>query len=123
MLQQPEPDDYVVATGEQHAVRDFVVLAGKSLGMDIEWRGRGTDELGVDRSSGRTVVRVDPRYFRAAEVDSLLGDASKIRDKLGWRPQMSFEALVREMVAADLALAQRDALVAKEGYKVYRHHE
>ena len=123
MMQQAEPEDYVVATGEQHSVRDFVVLAGISLGMDIEWRGRGTDELGVDRSSGRTVVRVDPRYFRAAEVDSLLGDASKIRDKLGWRPQMSFEALVREMVAADLALAQRDALVAKEGYKVYRHHE
>jgi len=123
MLQQPEPDDYVVATGEQHAVRDFVVLAGKSLGMDIEWRGRGTDELGIDRSSGRTIVRVDPRYFRPAEVDSLLGDASKIRDKLGWRPQISFEALVREMVAADLALARRDALVAKEGYKVYRHHE
>jgi len=123
MMQQAEPEDYVVATGEQHSVRDFVVLAGMSLGMDIEWRGRGTDELGVDRSSGRTVVRVDPRYFRAAEVDSLLGDASKIRDKLGWRPQMSFEALVREMVAADLALAQRDALVAKEGYKVYRHHE
>ena len=123
MMQQAEPEDYVVATGEQHAVRDFVVLAGKSLGMDIEWRGRGTDELGIDRSSGRTIVRVDPRYFRPAEVDSLLGDASKIRDKLGWRPQISFEALVREMVAADLALARRDALVAKEGYKVYRHHE
>jgi GDPmannose 4,6-dehydratase len=113
----------VVATGEQHSVRDFVVLAGKSLGMDIEWRGGGTDEIGVDRSSGRTVVRVDPRYFRPAEVDSLLGDASKIRDKLGWRPQISFEGLVREMVTADLALAQRDALVAKQGYKVYRHHE
>jgi GDPmannose 4,6-dehydratase len=123
MLQQPQPEDYVVATGEQHSVRDFVVLAGKSLGMDIEWRGGGTDEIGVDRSSGRTVVRVDPRYFRPAEVDSLLGDASKIRDKLGWRPQISFEGLVREMVTADLALAQRDALVAKQGYKVYRHHE
>ena len=123
MLQQPQPEDYVVATGTQHSVRDLVVLAGKFLGMDIEWHGRGADELGVDRNSGHTVVRVDPRYFRPTEVESLLGDASKIRDKLGWTPEISFDALVREMVEADLALAKRDALVAKEGYKVYRHHE
>ena len=123
MLQQAAPEDFVVATGEQHSVRDFVVLAGKSLGLDIEWRGSGSGESGVDRHSGRTIVRVDPRYFRPAEVDSLLGDASRIREKLGWRPQVSFEALVREMVEADLALANRDALVAREGYKVYRHHE
>lgn len=123
MLQQPQPEDYVVATGKQHSVRDIVVLAGKLLGMDIEWHGRGADELGVDRNSGHAVVRVDPRYFRPAEVESLLGDASKIRDKLGWAPEISFEALVREMVESDLALAKRDALVEKEGYKVYRHHE
>ena len=123
MLQQPQPEDYVVATGKQHSVRDFVVLAGKLLGMEIEWHGRGADELGVDRNGGHTVVRVDPRYFRPAEVESLLGDASKIRDKLGWSPEISFEALLREMVESDLALAKRDALVAKEGYKVYRHHE
>ncbi len=123
MLQQSQPEDYVVATGKQHSVRDFVVLAGKFLDMDIEWHGRGADELGVDRNSGHTVVRVDPRYFRPTEVDSLLGDASKIRDKLGWTPEISFDALVREMVDSDLALAKRDALVAKEGYKVYRHHE
>jgi len=123
MLQQPQPEDYVVATGTQHSVRDLVVLAGKFLGMDIEWHGRGADELGVDRNSGHTVVRVDPRYFRPTEVESLLGDASKIRNKLGWTPEISFDALVREMVDSDLALAKRDALVAKEGYKVYRHHE
>jgi GDPmannose 4,6-dehydratase len=123
MLQQPQPEDYVVATGKQHSVRDFVVLAGKLLGMDIEWHGRGTDELGVDRNSGHAVVRVDPRYFRPAEVEALLGDASRIRETLGWTPEISFEALVREMVESDLALAKRDALVAKEGYKVYRHHE
>jgi len=123
MLQQPQPEDYVVATGKQHSVRDFVVLAGKLLGMEIEWHGRGAEELGVDRNGGHTVVRVDPRYFRPAEVESLLGDASKIRDKLGWSPEISFEALLREMVESDLALAKRDALVAKEGYKVYRHHE
>ena len=123
MLQQLQPEDYVVATGTQHSVRDLVVLAGKFLGMDIEWHGRGADELGVDRNSGHTVVRVDPRYFRPTEVESLLGDASKIRTKLGWTPEISFDALVREMVDSDLALAKRDALVAKEGYKVYRHHE
>jgi GDPmannose 4,6-dehydratase len=123
MLQQPQPDDYVVATGKQHSVRDFVILAGKLLGMDIEWHGRGADELGVDRNSGHAVVRVDPRYFRPAEVESLLGDASKIRAKLDWTPEISFEALVGEMVESDLVLARRDALVAKEGYKVYRHHE
>jgi GDPmannose 4,6-dehydratase len=123
MLQQPTPEDYVVATGEQRAVRDFVVLAGKILGMNIEWRGTGAEEVGLDRASGRTIVRVDPRYFRPAEVASLLGDASKIRERLGWQPQVGFAELVREMVEADLILAKRDALVASEGYRVYRHHE
>jgi GDPmannose 4,6-dehydratase len=123
MLQQAQPEDYVVATGEQHSVRDFVILAGKLLGMDIHWQGRGIEELGVDRNSGHTVVRVDPRYFRPAEVDSLLGDASRIRERLGWRPEISFDALVREMVEADMALANRDALVAKEGYRIYPHHD
>jgi len=123
MLQQAQPEDYVVATGEQHSVRDFVVLAGKLLGMDIHWQGRGIEEVGVDRDSGHTVVRVDPRYFRPAEVDSLLGDASRIRERLGWRPEISFDALVREMVEADMALANRDALVAKEGYRIYPHHD
>jgi GDPmannose 4,6-dehydratase len=123
MLQQPEPEDYVVATGEQHSVRDFVALAGECLGMDIAWRGRAQEEVGFDRKTGRILVRVDPRYFRPAEVDSLLGDASKIRDKLGWKPEISFDALVREMVNADLALARRDALAEKNGYRVSRHHE
>jgi GDPmannose 4,6-dehydratase len=123
MLQQAEPEDFVVATGIQHSVRDFVEQAGRLLGMDIEWRGHGLEEAGVDRHSGRTVVRVDPRYFRPAEVDSLLGDASSIRSKLGWRPEISFDELVAEMVAADLELAKRDALVAKQGYKVYPRRE
>jgi GDPmannose 4,6-dehydratase len=123
MLQQTEPEDFVVATGEQHSVREFVVTAGKLVGMDIAWQGADIGEVGIDRHSGRTVVRVDPRYFRPTEVDSLLGDASRIRAKLGWKPEVSFDALVREMVESDAALASRDALVAKEGYKVYRHHE
>jgi GDPmannose 4,6-dehydratase len=123
MLQQAEPEDFVVATGIQHSVRDFVEQAGRLLGMDIEWRGRGLEETGVDRHGGRTVVRVDPRYFRPAEVASLLGDASRIHSKLGWQPQISFDELVAEMVAADLELAKRDALVAKQGYKVYPRRE
>ena len=97
--------------------------AGRLLGMDIEWRGLGAEEVGFDRSSARVLVRVDPRYFRPTEVDSLLGDASKIRDRLGWRPEITFDALVREMIEADLALAKRDALVAKEGYRVFQRHE
>ena len=123
MLQQPEPEDYVVATGEQHSVRDFVVLAGRLLGMNIEWRGGGVEEVGTDHNSGRVVVRVDPRYFRPTEVDSLVGDASRIRARLGWKPEITFESLVREMIESDAALAERDALVMREGYKVYRHHE
>ncbi len=123
MLQQQTPRDYVVATGEQRSVRDFVQSAARHLGMDIRWSGRGVEEVGVDAASGRTVVRVDPRYFRPAEVDSLLGDASRIRSELGWQPETSFEELVKEMVDADLALARRDALVAREGYAVARAAE
>jgi GDPmannose 4,6-dehydratase len=123
MLQQAEPDDFVIATGKQYSVRDFVLAAGTNLGMNIEWRGTGVDETGVDSRSGRTVVCVDPRYFRPTEVETLLGDPGKAREKLGWSAEVSFADLVKEMVEADLALAKRDALVAKEGYKVYNRHE
>jgi len=123
MLQQPSPDDFVIATGKQFSVRDFAVLTGRHLGMDIEWQGKGVEEVGIDRKTARTMVRVDPRYFRPTEVETLLGDPSKARQKLGWKAEITFEQLVAEMVETDLALAKRDALVAKEGYKVYRHHE
>jgi len=123
MLQQAAPEDFVVATGVQHSVRDFAVRAAALLGMEIEWRGSGVHEQGVDRNSGRAVIRIDPRYFRPAEVDSLLGDASRIRERLGWQAEITFDALVREMVEADRALAQREALVVREGYKVYQRHE
>ncbi len=115
MLQQPEPDDFVIATGKQHSVRDFVVAAAARLDMRIEWRGSGADEVGIDAASGRTLVRVDPRYFRPTEVDSLLGDASKAREKLGWTAEVDFHGLVAEMVAADLGLAKRDAMIAQGG--------
>jgi GDPmannose 4,6-dehydratase len=123
MLQQPVAEDFVIATGKQFSVRDFVAAAGTLLGMDIEWRGSGVEETGIDTRTGRTVVRVDPRYFRPTEVQTLLGDASKARDKLGWTAEIAFSDLVKEMVEADLALAERDKLVTKEGYTVYPRHE
>jgi GDPmannose 4,6-dehydratase len=123
MLQQSQPEDFVIATGKQYSVRDFVVAAGTILGMNIDWRGTDVEETGVDTHSGRTVVRVDPRYFRPTEVETLLGDPSKAREKLGWSAEVSFPDLVKEMVEDDLALAKRDALVAKEGFKVYNRHE
>src|SRR5690606_34980308 len=123
MLQQDEPDDYVIATGEQHSVREFVEAAGTALGMRIEWRGRGVEEQGIDTRTGRTVVRVDPRYFRPTEVDTLLGDATKARTRLGWQPECTFADLVREMVATDLEIARRDAVVMREGFRTCRYAE
>ncbi len=123
ILQQPEPEDFVIATGEQHSVREFVIKAGHCLGMQIEFRGGGVNEYAVDVSTGKTIVKVDPKYFRPTEVDTLLGDPSKARNVLKWQPETTFEDLVREMVAEDLATARRDALVAREGFKTYRFHE
>ena len=123
VLQADSPEDFVIATGQQHSVREFVSRAAARLGFKLEWRGKGVDELGVDTVSGTTIVRIDPRYFRPTEVETLLGDASKARTKLGWAPRVNFDALVAEMVDSDLEIAKRDALVAREGYRVYRHHE
>ena len=123
MLQQDVPEDFVIATGKQFSVRDFVVAAGSLLDMKIEWQGDGVEEIGIDAVTGRTLVRVDPRYFRPTEVETLLGDATKARQKLGWTAEVSFPELVAEMVESDLDIAKRDALVAREGYKVYKHHE
>jgi GDPmannose 4,6-dehydratase len=123
MLQQDEPEDYVIATGEQHSVREFVTRAGAELGMRIEWRGSGRDEQGVDTASGRTIVEIDPRYYRPTEVDALLGDATKARTKLGWRPLISFGELVKEMVAEDLLVARRDAAITSHGFRTRRHAE
>jgi GDPmannose 4,6-dehydratase len=123
MLQQERPEDYVIATGRQHSVREFVEQAAALLEMRLEWRGSGLDETGVNRKTGQTVVRIDPRYLRPAEVDTLLGDASRARAELGWVPRVGFEELVREMIESDLALARRDVLVASEGYRVARARE
>jgi GDPmannose 4,6-dehydratase len=121
MLQQDAPDDYVIATGQQCTVRDFVNAAAKETGIELSWRGRGLDEKAFD-PRGRCVVTVDPRYFRPAEVETLLGDASKARAKLGWEPKVTFREIVSEMVAADLEAAERDRLVTRSGYRVYEHH-
>jgi GDPmannose 4,6-dehydratase len=131
MLQQPEADDFVIATGVQHSVRDFVDRAAHELGMALEWRGRGVEEhaivAGVPFDSaakpGQRVIAIDPRYHRPAEVDTLLGDPSKAQEKLGWVASTSFDELVREMMASDLSQARRDALVERAGFKVAQQHD
>ncbi len=122
MLQQKEARDYVISTGEQHSVRDFVRLAGSFLDMAIEFHGEGAEEQGVDRT-GRIVVAVDPRYYRPTEVETLLGDSTKARTELGWVPRIGFRELVEEMVREDLKLAEQDALSKRHGYTVFAQHE
>ena len=162
MLQQKQPEDFVIATGEQYSVRDFVNAAAKELGITLEWRGKGVKEVGIVRGvkrrtkdsglspqssalspkssplsaqpsvlspqssvlrPGQAIVRIDPRYFRPTEVETLLGDPSKARRKLGWKPKVSFKALVTEMMGADLQAAERDALVKRHGFSAYDYHE
>ncbi len=122
MLQQDEPDDYVIATGEHWSVRDFVNEAARELGIELRWEGHGTDEKGYD-SRGTCIVAVDPRYFRPTEVEALLGDATKARTKLGWTPRVKFRQLVQEMVREDFKSAERDALIKRHGYAAYDRHE
>ena len=123
MLQQAQPDDFVIATGEQHSVREFAERAAAALDMRLEWQGKGVEECGIDTRSGRAVIRIDPRYFRPTEVESLLGDPTKAREKLGWVPEIDFQTLINEMVAEDLDLARRDALMARQGFKVHQARE
>ena len=133
MLQQDEPDDYVIASGEQYSVRQFVDAAAGELGITLSWEGEEIDEAGVVAavrgdlacgvSVGQTVIRVDSRYFRPTEVETLLGDASKAHRKLGWRPRIKFSELVAEMVREDYRAAQRDCLVKDHGYAVLEYHE
>jgi GDPmannose 4,6-dehydratase len=122
MLQQPQADDFVIATGVQYSVRDFVNEAAGELGINMRWEGSGIDEKGYDEQ-GQCRVSVDPRYFRPTEVETLLGDASKAREKLGWTPRISFRELVSEMVREDLKSAERDELVKRHGYVAADYHE
>ena len=143
MLQQDTPEDFVIATGRQYSVRDFVNAAAGELGMRIRWEGEGVGEIGIlhsahepfatnhespvtshqSRTDGKVIVRVDPRYFRLTEVETLLGDPSKAKQKLGWAPRITFEELVQEMVREDLRIAERDALINKHGYRAKTYHE
>jgi GDPmannose 4,6-dehydratase len=131
MLQQEQPEDFVIATGEQHSVREFVDRAAAELGIGMAWEGQGVDEVGKVASApegsplrkGQTIVVVDPRYFRPAEVETLLGDATRAKERLGWVPRIGFAELVAEMVQNDLSIAKRDALVRGAGYRTFAHHE
>ncbi len=123
ILQQEEPDDYVIATGESHSVREFVEKAFKEVGIDITWEGDGVNEVGKNRDTGDVLVEIDPRYFRPTEVDYLRGDPSKAKKKLGWEPRVSFDELIRMMVREDLKEAERDQLCTSAGYKVFKNYE
>ncbi len=126
MLQQDQPEDYVIATGIQYSVRDFVTIAAQDLGLNIKWIGQGVNEQGVVQESGgtlKTIVKVDSRYFRPTEVETLLGDATKAREKLGWQPKIGFEELVREMIQADLQLAKKDQLSRQHGFVTMDYRE
>lgn len=123
MLQQDRPDDYVIATGEQHSVRECIELAARELGLAIRWEGQGVEEKGINAANGKTIVAVDPKYFRPTEVETLLGNPSKAHEKLGWAPRITFSELVREMVAADLEEAKRDELCQRAGFRVAPHQE
>ncbi|MCK9622337.1 MAG: GDP-mannose 4,6-dehydratase [Methylobacter sp.] len=123
MLQQEQPEDFVIATGVQYSVREFVTIAAKELGVEVRWEGKGVEEKGYDIETGKCIVQVDPRYFRPTEVETLLGDPTKARQKLGWTPQTTFHELVAEMVREDLKSASRDELVKKHGFAAYDYHE
>jgi GDPmannose 4,6-dehydratase len=122
MLQQDTAEDFVIATGIQYSVRDFVDAAAGELGIRIDWKGEGVEEKGYD-AAGRCIVAVDPRYFRPTEVETLLGDPGKARNRLGWQPRVSFKELVAEMVQEDLKAAERDELCRREGFRTFDHHE
>jgi GDPmannose 4,6-dehydratase len=122
MLQQDKPDDFVIATGVQHSVRDFVNIAAAEIGIAITWKGSGVEEKGYDEE-GRCIISIDPRYFRPTEVETLLGDPTKAKEKLGWSPEISFEELVSEMMSSDMTEAKRDILISNNGFKAFNHNE
>ncbi len=123
MLQQDEPDDYCIATGIQHSVRDFVEYSWRFLNKKILWKGEGVNEQGFDADTGKLIVSVDSKYFRPTEVDSLVGDSSKARDKVGWKPKITFEQMVNEMMEYDISIAKRDSLIKQQGYKASDFNE
>jgi len=123
MLQQDKPEDFVIATGVQYSVRDFVNKAAKAVDIEIEWKGEGVDEKGYNKANGACIVEVDPRYFRPTEVETLLGDPTKAKEKLGWVPKITLDQMVAEMVEHDLMIAKRDSLCESEGFRTNRYYE
>ena len=123
MLQQEKADDYVLATGEMITVRDFVAKSFKELGIEVEWKGSGEEEEGINKANGKVIVKVDPKYFRPTEVELLIGDSTKARTELGWKPTFTVDELVKDMVQADLDLFKRDKYLMEGGHKVYDFHE
>jgi GDPmannose 4,6-dehydratase len=123
MLQQDKPDDYVIATGVTTSVRDFISIAFKEVGMDLLWEGKGVNERGVDKATGKIIVEIDPRYFRPAEVDLLIGDPSKAEVMLGWKPKVHLPELVKMMVASDIIQAEKELYLKSGGYKVKNNYE
>ncbi len=123
MLQQDNPEDFVIATGIQYSVRDFVNKAAIAVGIEMEWKGKGVEEKGYDKATGKCLVEVDKRYFRPTEVETLLGDPTKAKEKLGWVPQITLDEMVKEMVDNDVMIAKRDALCEKEGFRTNRYFE
>ena len=123
MLQQNEPEDFCIATGVHYSVRDFVNIVAQELEINIQWKGGGIDEIGIDATTGNTIVSVDARYFRPTEVETLLGDATKAKEKLGWEPKISFNEMVKEMTAADLKEAEKEKLYQDKGFETFHHYE
>ena len=123
MLQQNEPEDFCIATGVHYSVKDFVNIVAQELQINIEWKGRGIEEIGIDVSTGNTIISVDAKYFRPTEVDTLLGDATKAKEKLGWEPKISFNEMVKEMTVADLKEAEKEKLYQDKGFETFHHYE
>jgi len=123
MLQQDEPEDYVIATGIQYSIKELIEIAAGQLNISIRWEGKGADEKGIEEKTGQVIVAVDPAYYRPTEVHELLGDASKAREKLGWKPVISFEEMIAEMIEADMDEAQKDYLCLQEGFQTFNHFE
>jgi len=123
MLQQDEPEDFVIATGIQYSVKELIEIAARQLNISIRWEGEGPDEQGLEEKTGQVIVAVDPEYYRPTEVNELLGDAGKARSKLGWEPDISFEDMIREMIDADMEAAQKDYLCLKEGFQTFNHFD
>jgi len=123
MLQQDVPEDYVIATGIQYSIKELIEIAARQLNISVRWEGEGADQKGIEEKTGQVIVAVDPEYYRPTEVNELLGDASKARDKLGWEPEITFEEMIAEMIEADMEEAQKDYLCLQEGFTTFNHFD